>query len=195
VSPHQSSTPRKRSLPVFQIALLVLLLLLCAVGIVSSTAQAPQGNSAVSPQQRELEDRIPKHLPIKVKVKNLNNEKWERDLEIEVKNEADKPIYYLDMYLVLSEVRSPDGHEIGFPLRYGRIELTEFDAPIEPTDIPIRPGDTYVFKIAEKSLEGWEVFKRGKPDPKKFRLIFASINFGDGTGFLSRDGVPIDIPK
>jgi hypothetical protein len=160
---------------------LVLFLVLGAVGIVSSTAQSAQKEG------RELEDKIPKHLPIKVKVKNLQNEKWARELEVEVKNDADKPIYFLNMYLILPEAKSPDGKEIGFPLRYGRIELIKFDTPVEPTDVPIQPGATHVFKIAEKNLKGWESLKENKPDPKKFRLIITSLNFGDGTGFQSPD--------
>ena len=66
--------------------LLASFLILCVVGIVSSTAQSPQK------AERELEDEIPKHLPIKIKVKHLNNEKWTRDLEVEVKNTSNKPI-------------------------------------------------------------------------------------------------------
>jgi hypothetical protein len=79
--PQQLSTLRDRNLPAFGITLLVLFFVVCAIGFVSSTAQTPQSGSTAAPlQERELEDRIPKHLPIKVKVKNLNNEKWEHDL-------------------------------------------------------------------------------------------------------------------
>jgi biopolymer transport protein ExbD len=197
MSPQQPSKRRNRSLPIFDIALLVLFFVVCTVGFVSSRAQEPQSNSAAaSTQQRELEDRIPKHLPIKVKVNNLNNEKWEHDLEVEVKNESDKPIYYLDMFLSMNEVKSPAGHEIGFTLRYGRIELIEFDAPLEPTDVPIQPGATYVFKLAEKNVKGWESYKKKvNIEPRKFQLIFAYLSFGDGTGFIGTGGEPADIHK
>jgi hypothetical protein len=55
-------------------------------------------------EERQLEDAIPKHVPIKVKIKaekekafkDLHNEKWLRDLEIEVTNTGTKPIYFLD---------------------------------------------------------------------------------------------------
>src|SRR4028118_1708036 len=82
---------RLRNLKVTMLVALVAFLALCAVGIVSSTAQSMQK------EERELEDKIPKHLPLKIKVKNLNNEKWARDVEVEVTNTGDKPIYHLSL--------------------------------------------------------------------------------------------------
>src|SRR5215212_7525461 len=67
---------------------------------------------AQSPEERELEDRIPKHLPIKVKIKkekeeafkDLKNEKWVRDFELEITNTGDKPIYFLSLLIDLPEI-------------------------------------------------------------------------------------------
>src|SRR5947209_4753818 len=72
------------------------------ITLTSSTAQS---------EERVLEDTIPKHLPIKVKIKkekekafkDLKNEKWLRDFELEVTNTGDKPIYYLGLLIVLPE--------------------------------------------------------------------------------------------
>jgi uncharacterized ubiquitin-like protein YukD len=56
-------------------------------------------SAAALAQEREIDNQIPKHLPIKVtiknleKVKKLDNEEWMRDLEIEIKNTGEKPIY------------------------------------------------------------------------------------------------------
>jgi hypothetical protein len=161
------------------------------VGIVSSTAQSTQK------EERELEDKIPKHLPIKVKVKNLNNEKWARDVGIEVTNTGTKPIYHLLLSLSLPNVFTENNRNLGFPLRYGRGDLIDHSAPLQPDDIPIKPGETYTFKIPEQLQRGWERFvtRRGvsKSEQKKFRLVFQSLNFGDGTGFTFIDAVPVDI--
>jgi biopolymer transport protein ExbD len=54
---------------------------------------------AQSTEERELENTLPKHLPIKVKIKkekekafkDLKNDKWLHELEIEVTNIGDKP--------------------------------------------------------------------------------------------------------
>ncbi|HEV2799553.1 MAG TPA: hypothetical protein VGW12_03600 [Pyrinomonadaceae bacterium] len=176
------------------IALLIAgFLTLYAIGIATSTAQTTQK------EERELEDKIPKHLPIKVKVKNLNNEKWARDVEVEVTNTGSKPIYHLLLSLSLPEVFTENNLNLGFPLRYGRGELIEYDAPLYPEDIPIKPGETYTFKIPEKLQRGWERFvkRRGvsRREQMKFRLVFQSLNFGDGTGFTFIDAVPVNIDK
>src|SRR5881396_2315597 len=58
---------------------------------------------AVQQEERQVEDSIPKHVPIKVKLKrekeakfkDLNNSDWLRDFELEVTNTSNKPIYFL----------------------------------------------------------------------------------------------------
>ncbi|MGA9997720.1 MAG: putative metal-binding motif-containing protein [Pyrinomonadaceae bacterium] len=173
---------------------LTILLLVLSVSLLASYFIKSVSSAVQSPQQeRELADRIPKHLPIKVKVKNLNSEKWVDDVEVEVKNISDKPIYFLDFFLIMPEVKASDGHEIGFPLRYGRIELVDYTTPIQPEDVPIKPGETYIFKIPEQKAQGWKVLKskESRAEPKKFELIFVQLNFGDGTGFHRTDGVAV----
>jgi hypothetical protein len=174
-------------------ATLVLLLLSCGLAVRMSTAQAPQAT-------REVEDRIPKHLPIKVKIKNLDSENWTREMEIEVTNTGQKPIYALHFALVSHEMQSENGHDTGIVMvHYGRADLVNFDAPIQPDDVPIQPGETHTFKISEGEGQGWEgLLKRRnlpKEEPKKLRLVFNLINFGDGTGFWTTSGVPIDIHR
>ncbi|HEX7997288.1 MAG TPA: hypothetical protein VF528_02635 [Pyrinomonadaceae bacterium] len=176
------------------VALLGLFVAVCAVGMLSSTAQ--------STEERVLEDKTPAHLPIKVKLKkekekafkDLQNEKWARDFELEVTNTADKPIYFLALQLILPEIKSTDGYPIGFTLKYGRIELIDLGAPLQPQDTPILPGQTYVFKLSDKEAKGWEAFaaeeKLPKTEPKKVLLQFYILNFGDGTGFQTKIGMP-----
>jgi len=153
---------------------------------------------AAAPQEeRVLEDKIPKHLPLKIKVKNLKNERWTRDLEIEVTNTSHKPIYYLFLNLSLPDIKSDSNRTMGFQLGYGRQELVSFAAPLKPDDVPIRPGESYTLKIPAQFSRGWERFaekrKLSKTEPKKILLRFGQLNFGDGTGFSATDGEPIDI--
>src|SRR2546423_609332 len=64
-----------------------------------ATAQAPQ--SPASQNERQLENLIPKHVPLDVKLtkekekafKDLKNENWARDFELEITNTGEKPIY------------------------------------------------------------------------------------------------------
>ncbi len=75
---------------------------------------------AQSAEEREMEITIPKHLPIKVRMKeekekafkDLKNEKWVRDLELEVTNTGDKPIYLLHFLVILPEITDENGHNI-----------------------------------------------------------------------------------
>ncbi|HEX8136303.1 MAG TPA: hypothetical protein VF544_01810 [Pyrinomonadaceae bacterium] len=112
---------RAIGLAVLQLALLPSLSILCGI---STPAQS-------EPQERIIEDKIPKHLPIKIKMKNVlkvkdrKNSKWLRDLEIEVTNTGDKPIYYVRILLYMPDVLSPLGAPYGYTLEYGRHALLE----------------------------------------------------------------------
>jgi hypothetical protein len=181
--------------------LLTVFLLLFGGGSINSTAQSPAQESAAaqpSPQERVWEDRVPKHLPIKVKVKNHNNEKWYADVEVEVTNTGHKPIYYLMIVLAFDDVTMEDGIGIGFPLKYGRRELSRIgENRATPEDVPIRPGETYVFKSHEGLAKGWEGFraKRNMRHPKKIGIRFEILSFGDNTGFVTRSGLPVPRPR
>lgn len=185
-----SSLLRLRKAAGLQIALLAFFLILCGVCIVSSTAQTPEN-------ERELEDKIPKHLPIQVKVKNLNNKKWTSDLEVEVKNTGGKPIYFLMFSLFFVDVKMENGDDIGFPFRYGRPELYIIENKASPEDVPIQPGETYVFKAPKSLADNWEKFrsKRNMSHPKKIGIRFRALNFGDGTGFRTTGGIPVPKPR
>jgi hypothetical protein len=156
----------------------------------SSTAQSPEK------EEREIEDISPKHMPIKFKVKNeekikdLKNERWERDLEVEVTNTGARPIYFISFGLGMPDVKGPNGLVIGFTFKYGRINLIDYTVKAEPDDIPLLPGETHVFKIREDNVKGWESVKAKYPKPKKLQFKMYSISFGDGTGLIS-DGTPV----
>ena len=164
-------------------------------GIMSGSAQTPEKEG------REVVDKIPKHLPIKIKVKkekeekvkDLSNDGWLGELEVEVKNTGTKPIYLLDIVLFMPDDFAPDGVNLGCMLKYGRAELVDFSEPLRPDDVPVKPGEVVVLSVPANLVEGW---KRGRAkgtltNPKKFEFLFHQINFGDGTGFLGTDGGPI----
>lgn len=160
--------------------------------------------SAQSTEERELEDKIPKHLPIKVKIKkekekafkDLKNEKWLRDFELEITNTGDKPIYFLSLALSLPGITAPNGYEMGFSIHYGRGQLIDIETKAGPDDVPIKPGETYVYTFSEIRLLNWERFRRegNKPDPKKVIMHFQGLSFGDGTGFVGTDGGAVPRP-
>jgi hypothetical protein len=156
---------------------------------------------AQSNEEREMEDKIPKHLPIKVKIKkekekafkDLKNEKWVRDFQLEITNTGDKPIYFLSLALDLPEITAPDGVGIAFSIHYGRGQLIDIETKAGPDDIPIKPGETYVFSFPDSKQLDWEGFRRreNKLNPKKLILYFQALSFGDGTGFWRNDGMAV----
>jgi hypothetical protein len=152
----------------------------------------PANESNASPE-RVMGIGIPKHIPIKVKVKNINNDKWAHDLEIEVTNKSDKPIYYLSL-LVIPQSDNVADENVAFWLHYGRPQLNNFSTSILSTDVPLLPNETCVLKIPESSADGWERtrIKHDKPQPHKIGLVFQALNFGDGTGFMDTQGTPVN---
>lgn len=155
-------------------------------------------------EERELEDKIPKHLPIKVKIKkekersfrDLKNEKWLRDFELEITNIGDKPIYFLYFVATLDGITAPNGTNMAFPLMYGRSELGNVGRKADTDDLPIKPGETYVLKAYDSNVRGRDLFRKNhsKPQPKKLILKFQMLGFGDGTGFESTGGIPFPEP-
>jgi hypothetical protein len=178
-----------------KIMLLLLIAFLASIYLISGRLIPGIAQST----ERELEDRVPKHLPIKVKlkkekekaVKDLNNEKWVRDFQLEVTNMGTKPIYYLSLIIDLPGITAPNGIGMAFSLSYGRSRLGSFDTRAEADDISIKPGETYVFSLSELTADGWERFRQreNQPDAKKLILRFQILSFGDGTGFMGTTGI------
>lgn len=157
------------------------------------------GTAHSSQSKRELDDRVPAHLPIKIKIKkekeegfqDLNNEHWPRDFQVEVKNTGDRPIYGLSLIWMLKNVTAPDGNPYGGSLNFGRPEFMTVVGEIpKPEDVPIQPGETYVFKLNKPTFEGLESFAKdqGVPPLKGVLVYFNFISFGDGTGWEGPEG-------
>ena len=146
--------------------------------------------------ERVLENAIPKNVPIRVKVKkekeqsfkDLKNEKWLRELEIELTNTGEKPIYYLDL-LLISDVKL-GGNRLMFSLAYGRDALGDLVSKALPEDVPIKPGEIFVFKIHPGQISAWEKSVRdGKhPESGRLEIKIEALSFGDGTGLFGNSG-------
>ena len=157
-------------------------------------------SSAQSLGVRVIDNLVPKHVPIKIKInedkeralKDMNNDRWTSDLELEVTNTSEKPIYLLELWVEMPEIISENGHRVGFTLRYGRAAFVDFDARPVPDDKPIEPKETYVFKIEEKYQQSWAAYKakEHKADPKRIEITFTQLSFGDGSGFNGSDAKP-----
>jgi hypothetical protein len=161
---------------------LVLFFLVKTVLIVS-TAHSPQP----ARQERKLKLKTFKDAPVVIHlVRNLNSETWHKDLEIEVKNISEKPIYFMLAYLIFDDEKRPDG-DVGIPLMYGDPKRNgRIDRYTHLEDEHLAPGETYVFTIPELFKKGFKAKHEKFPErTKNLTLEFAIINFGDGTGFIA----------
>lgn len=150
--------------------------------------------------ERQLEDQIPKHVPLKIKIKkekeagfkDLKNERWAREFELELTNTGTKPIYFVNLHVV-TDVKAAAGFRIVFPLTYGRSDLGDIKTKAEPTDVPINPGDTISLQIHPRQLDAWDIArqKENRPFPKRLQVTFQTLSFGDGTGYFGTDATPI----
>jgi len=176
----------------------VVSVLLITGKLVPGIAQAPEEQS---PKETVLDDAIPKHVPIRIKIKkekeaafkDLKNERWARDFELEVTNTGDKPIYSLSLMLV-TDLKASAGFRIVAPLNFGM--LGEVTDKAGPDDVPIKPGETYIFKIHPGQLNAWDTIqlKEHRSHPKKIQVKFEALSFGDGTGLVGEDGEAIPHP-
>ncbi len=150
-----------------------------------------QTSSSAALQDRIFENKIPAHIPIKIKIKkekeqsfkDLKNEKWLREFELEVTNTGNKPIYFL--YISLgTNVKVDNDLEMAYSLTYGRAELGDIVTKATSDDIPIKPGDTINLKMG--AVPYWEKGVREKlwPDSTKFTAEIQGLSFGDGTGYF-----------
>src|ERR1700720_946686 len=171
------------------------LLLLMRIMSAPSIAQSPEAQSS---KERVLENTTAKDVPIKIKIKkekeesfkDLKNDNWLRDFELELTNTGDKPIYFF--YLTLVSDVTFGGQPLVFPLTYGRPELGDIVTKAASDDIPIQPGETYVLKVRSGTVGAWERSIREQRFPQATRLqaVFQELSFGDGTGYFGNHPYP-----
>src|ERR1051326_2157628 len=91
--------------------------------------------------------------------KDIANEDWARDFEVEVTNIGDRPIYEFYLVLVL-DVKDDSNQDVQAPLYYGRAELGDHRVHAKSTDVPLRPGESCFLKIHPSQVEAWDVLRR-----------------------------------
>jgi hypothetical protein len=129
------------------------------------------------------------HAPIEIrKVNNLQGEHFLRDLEIEIRNVSEKPIYYIRLCLSLPEVKM-NGKTSGFCLRYGRLDLVDLRELAGPDDKPLQPDESYIFKVPDPIWQGYDLYfsqnNMSAADVHAVKFRLDTISFGDGTGYES----------
>jgi hypothetical protein len=170
---------------------LVLLFVLIMVAIFLMKPPLTSSTSRVQ-GERVFENAIPENAPIKIKIKKekeksfkeLKNERWVREFELELTNTGDKPIYFVFIDLI-TDIKV-GGDRLVFSLVYGRSELGDIITKAGPDDPSIKPGETYVFKIHPGQVPAWEqsVREKGHSDASRINAKLEMLSFGDGTGYF-----------
>ncbi|MDQ1636854.1 MAG: hypothetical protein QOF62_193 [Pyrinomonadaceae bacterium] len=177
-------SPQQQSIASFTKRLLFLIILGAAsISVIKGMYVIGQSQSNEPSDERKFKVKEFKDMPVAVKVKNLQSKTWHKDLEIEVKNISDKPIYFILAYLIFPDDKVADG-EVGIPLTFGKRENIQIIQIAEPGDPHIEPGEVYAFTIPEPFRTNFEGRHKRYPNlDKNLLLRFAVISFGDGTGF------------
>jgi len=140
--------------------------------------------SAAQSEQRKLEEKEFATMPVRVReVRNLQPDAWPNDLEIEVENVSNRPIYFLNVLLEFPDDPAPNGTS-GIVLKYGHIDNMDIARIATAEDEHLDPGKTTCFIVSEIYRKG--LLLKQKKTPKNFmrmELRFSIISFGDGTGF------------
>lgn len=190
----------RRLTPLFRLLLASLILAIAPVLLYKGASGPTKAQQSPSAQQeRQIENTVPKHVPLDIKItkekeknwKDLKNENWAVDFELEIKNTGEKPIYFFYL-LVFFDVPTEVSDESMCPIYYGRTEIGNFESKPTADDVPINPGESKVFKIYPSVLSAWERGRRekGRRLPTKVRIKFESLSFGDGTGLMFNKAVP-----
>jgi hypothetical protein len=176
---------------------IAVLLILLVAGVLLMAFQPTPGSAAV--QERILESLVKQDVPIKVKIKkekeqsfkDFNNRRWVREFELEVTNTGDKPIYFLYIDLI-TDVKIGETTPLVFSVMYGRPELGDLVSKALPDDVPIKPKESYVFKLHPGQIPAWErsVAEGSHPDAMKLQVLPQQLSFGDGTGYFVNTPYP-----
>jgi hypothetical protein len=127
-----------------------------------------------------------------VEVRNLNSENFPVALEVVVKNASDKPIYHIGLAGVFS------GSAFGTGFSYGARRLSDVQEIAAAEDKPIKPGETVILRQQRGVIEGYRAALREQSalasaisNSKRLVLVFQTLNFGDGTGYILDTPFPV----
>ena len=182
-------------------SLAVKLLLFASCLALALGAGAFRSGHTQSQGERKIKIHTYNRMPVAItEIRNLQNEgNWLRDLEIKVKNISRQPIYFIFISLTFPDVPvpTPTPHPetgytpeavFGFGATYGPVRMTDTSQLAGPDDVPLKPGETYVLKVSESEVLGFEFMNRTMNLPpeawNRSELSVSFISFGDGTGFV-----------
>jgi hypothetical protein len=157
-----------------------------------SAAGQVEGNAT----NRKPVDISSRSIPVGItSVRNLDAPDWINNVELEVENRSNRPIYYVRVMLTFPDV--PKSTELdGIPrglsttLRYGRKEFFAHPGELATAeDVPIRPGERAILRLEPDKQEGLKHYLNrhnvSESTVRRVRVRIEDISFGDGSGYRS----------
>jgi hypothetical protein len=126
--------------------------------------------------------------PVAIKqIRNAQSDHFLRDVEIEIKNITNKPIYYVHLFIWFPDLEVKPNVHYGLSLIYGDTRFFRVAELASPQDHPIPPGGTVTLTVPSSTWEGFEGYKEEVNLPpaatNKVEIWLQEVNFGDGTEY------------
>jgi len=179
------ATIGKRFLTIFS----TILFLNCFVLSAYSQDESVTVATAQDEDQITIEHNLPKFVPLKVELFNLDSADVLRDFEVKITNTGEKPIYSLRYSLRTVDVKI-SGAPLAFSFEYGRHDLSgganeSEENKVKSTDVPINPNESVTFKLPKNTVR---VHNRNielgmYPKPRIYELVLVDLTYADRTGF------------
>ncbi len=137
-----------------------------------------------------FENKVPKHLPIKVEILYGKRAELLENAEIKITNTGKRSISFLK--LIVSTADSPElsiKYRIN-SLYFGRRELITYGNVANSDDPSLKPGESLLFAVGKRFVDAYRRARRDTHQsiPERYELVFQALNFGDGTGFWGTTG-------
>ena len=134
-------------------------------------------------------ESFPKGVFEITKVNNLQAADFPRNFQLEIKNTSQKPIYYLEIDLVLPESRAYFPSPLILRMFFGSRSLINQDTYASPDDPCLKPNETLVLEPYGKTAEYLykHLVDRGLQEIVTGKILLAPqmVNFGDGTCYIN----------
>jgi hypothetical protein len=158
----------------------------CGVAIFLGPSMVGLSTAYFQGEARKFKCKEFPNMPLRVrKVKNLQSETWPNDLEIEVENVSDKPIYFINAALIFPDDPAPNG-ESGIILKYGESENMDVGRIAETEDEHLDAGKRVSLVVDTIYKKGLLVKQKQTPENlKRLEFSFDIVSFGDATGFVA----------
>jgi hypothetical protein len=168
--------------------LLPLPLIILAIVGTGTTSPINRSTSSQESEVRQIQIKRNINHPVAIKeIRNIQGDHFLRDVEIEIKNITNKPIYYVSLYIRFPDIKVESKGYYAFGLIYGDTRFDRVGELASPQDRPIPPGGTVTLTVPSSIWEGFEWYVTEKNLPpaatNKVEIRLEEVSFGDGTGY------------